>query len=164
MKIDIGPYNSKTDKRNISIHIDGYDTWGLDHTLAVIIYPALIQLRDTMPGIPADFTSDFDYSPQYSFDFYEDTSNDEFEKRVEMWRETMNKMIWAFREIAEGDYEEKYHHGDPQYSTDVTQDGYVKLVKQNHEAWVDYEGIKAHEEKIDEGLMLFAKYFRNLWE
>lgn len=166
MEINIGPYPNITGPRDIKIKIDKYDTWSLDHTLALIIYPALLQLKDNMPGIPADFTEDLDFSNQYSFDFYNETEleNNRFQQRVDKWNETLDKMIWAFREIAEDTYEEKYQHGEPDYEMIDNNDGTSGLEQRNKDAWTDYNGIKAHEEKIDEGLMLFAKYFRNLWE
>ena len=38
-----------------NVQIDRFDTWSTDHTLATIIYPALIQLKQTKQGIPSDF-------------------------------------------------------------------------------------------------------------
>ena len=46
MKINIGKFPKKSSgKRKINIEIDNYDTWNLDHTLALIIYPALLSLK-----------------------------------------------------------------------------------------------------------------------
>jgi hypothetical protein len=55
MKINIGKYPKKGTRRKINVQVDRFDTWGLDHTLATIIYPALIQLKQTKQGIPHDF-------------------------------------------------------------------------------------------------------------
>ena len=38
--------------RKISVHIDNYDTWSIDDTLAHIIVPMLKQLKDTKHGVP----------------------------------------------------------------------------------------------------------------
>src|SRR5210317_2045578 len=38
--------------QKISVHIDNYDTWSMDHTLSHIIVPMLKQLRDTKHGSP----------------------------------------------------------------------------------------------------------------
>jgi hypothetical protein len=32
------------------------------------------------------------------------------------------------------------------------------------EHWFDAEGLQLHEDRIQEGLNLFAKYFRALWD
>ena len=37
-------------QRKIKIHIDDYDTWSMDHTLALIILPMLKQLKATKHG------------------------------------------------------------------------------------------------------------------
>jgi len=37
-------------KRKVKIHIDKYDTWNMDSTLALIILPMLKQLRDQKHG------------------------------------------------------------------------------------------------------------------
>jgi len=32
------------------------------------------------------------------------------------------------------------------------------------EHWTDYIGMRIHEERIQEGLELFGKYYRHLWD
>jgi hypothetical protein len=56
MKVNIGKFPKKsTGKRKINIEIENQDTWNLDHTLALIIYPALLQLKATKQGVPSEF-------------------------------------------------------------------------------------------------------------
>ena len=50
MKINIG--EPKKDKSADTIHIDNFDCWSLDYTLARIIHPALIRLKETKHGYP----------------------------------------------------------------------------------------------------------------
>ena len=45
MKVHIGPYRKN---RKIKVLIDKYDTWGMDYTLAYIIHPLLVQLKESM--------------------------------------------------------------------------------------------------------------------
>ncbi len=74
MKVHIGPYSSskKSDKpRRIKIHIDSYDVWSLDHTLSLIIAPALKMLKDQQHGYPGDL-------------------------EPEQWDEILDKMIFSF--------------------------------------------------------------------
>ena len=49
MKIKIGPHRKN---RAFNIHIDDFDVWSLDYTLACIIHPALIRLKETKHGYP----------------------------------------------------------------------------------------------------------------
>ena len=54
-KIPEKPFNwfDKTfKKRKIKIRIDPYDTWSMDHTLALIIVPMLKQLKARQHGAP----------------------------------------------------------------------------------------------------------------
>lgn len=104
MKITIGPYVDDGD-RNISINLDDYDMWNLDHTLALIILPCLKKFKKNLHGHPGNIT-------------------------FEQWKSILNKMIKAF-ELLNGD--EFYY--------------------KNKE-----------DEMIKEGLELFAKYYRHLWD
>ena len=44
MKVRIGPYRKN---RATRVEIEPHDTWSMDHTLAMIIHPMLIQLKAT---------------------------------------------------------------------------------------------------------------------
>lgn len=169
MKIQIRNYLKKGPQR-IDIKIDPYDTWNLDATLAKIIYPMLVQLRDNMHGVPNDFANvgGEDHSLQQAFDFYTETVDDSFKQGVEKWKDCIDKMIWSFNQIAYHDYDSLYHHGIPNYDWQPDNSSgkkMFKLVDRNpDEHWYDYVGHQLHEEKIQEGLNLFAKYYRNLWD
>ena len=176
MKINIGKYSKKANgRRKIDVQIDNYDTWSLDHTLALIIYPALLQLKATKQGVPNEFASE-PASNQETFDFYQESYDDEWKQGLERWDETLDKMIWSFEQLLKGDYDEQYHHGkaeydwvktDKQYPNPVTgilEATYQMVDKNPENHWYDYEGHQLHEERIQEGLDLFAKYYRNLWD
>lgn len=177
MRAKIGRY-LKEKERKVDIEIEKFDTWSLDHTLALIILPALIQLKDTAHGIPSSFVDDSaeSYHDQQVFDFIKDDKDEVFQMGCDRWHETMDKMIWSFQQIALEDYENKYHHGTmdigwvesphqfPNPVTGKMENTYEMVDKNPDEHWYDYEGHMLHEERIQEGLDLFAKYFRNLWD
>lgn len=177
MKADIRKY-PKVANRKIKIQIDKWDTWNLDSTLALIILPALIQLRNTKHGFPSEFANvgGDNGSMQESFDFYKETHNDAFEEGVKRWGETLDKMIWSFQQIALEDYDSKYHHGNMETDwvktpdkhlnplTGVKEHMYQMVDKNPTKHWYDHEGHTMHEERIQEGLDLFAKYYRSLWD
>ena len=56
MKVNLGRYPSGSGQRKISVQIDSYDDWSLDHSLALIIYPALLQLKQNKNGVPSSLT------------------------------------------------------------------------------------------------------------
>ena len=149
------------DKRSgqkINVRIDNYDTWSMDHTLAHIVLPMLVQLHKTKHGAP--WVDDEDVpeelrstsAPPKENDY--DTDDFHFKR----WDWVLDEMIWAFeqkvRDDWQGDYY-KYEH-DPT-NTEGLGLG-LKLV------WEDPEGRKAHQERMSNGFRLFGKYFENLWD
>jgi len=177
MKINIGPYPKKAQRR-VSVEISPSDTYSMDHTLAYVILPMLIQLKITKHGVPTEFAEvgGEDYQSQDSFDFYKENVNEYFEERCKEWENILDKMIWSFQQLIDDDYEERYRHGKSEYDwvkTDKTYPNpvtgkveatYQMIDKHPSEHWTDYEGIRMHEQRIQEGLNLFGKYFRNLWD
>lgn len=177
MKAKISRYYKNSDRR-IDIQIENHDTWSLDHTLAMIILPALIQLKETKHGIPSEFgdVGGESHSDQLCFDFYSETYDDAFNEGVKRWDEIMNKMIWSFQQIVSDEYDELYHHGkaeydyvksDKQYPNPVTgkmENTYQMVDKNPNDHWYDHVGHILHEERIQEGLELFGKYYRALWD
>lgn len=165
-------------KRKINIQIDRFDTWSLDHTLALIILPAIIQLKETKQGVPGDFAEvgGEDYIEQCSFDFYTETHAWAFNEKVKQWDEVLDKIIWSFQQIINSEYDKIYHHGhidfdfvksDTLYKNPITKklEETYQMVDKNPEGhWYDIIGHQLHEERIQEGLTLFGKYFRALWD
>lgn len=177
MKLNIGKYK-KNGNRRINIQIESFDTWSLDHTLAHIILPALLQLKATKHGIPSEFAivGGEDYESQESFDFYKETHTESFDIACRRWDEILDKMIWSFQQLAFDDYESQYHHGKAEYDwvpsnqqsfnpiTNQMEDTFTMVDKNPEGHYIDWEGLKLHEERIQEGLELFGKYYRHLWD
>lgn len=176
MKVNIGKFKKNGDRR-INIEIDKFDTWSLDHTLALIILPALIQLKQTKHGVPSEFgdVGGRTYENQYSFDFYSETADWAFEQSTKKWDEVLDKMIWSFEQLIKDDYDSLYHHGTAKYDfvesdeytnpvTGELEKMYQMIDKNLGKHWYDHVGHRLHEEKIQEGLELFGKYFRTFWD
>lgn len=143
-------------KRKVKIHIDKYDTWSMDATLAMIIVPMLKQLKETSHGYPAEF-----------HDCHAIPDDPDFDAGFEEWKKTLDKMIWAFEQLADGDWESQYYSGEVDFQTVPCEDkpGFSELVKGPNDTFkVDRDGIKSHSERIDEGVALFGKYYRSLWD
>jgi hypothetical protein len=177
MKVNIGKY-PKIAERRVSVDIEPHDTYSFDHTLALIILPALLQLRETQHGIPSEFAmvGGEDYDSQDSFDFYKETNKECFDQAVERWNEVLDKMIWSFQQLVYDNYEEKYHHGKTEYDwikddetfidpfTGKSEEMFTMVDKHPDKHWTDYDGMRLHEERIQEGLELFGKYYQHLWD
>ena len=179
MKVNLGKFPKGNGNRKVDIKIENYDTWNMDHSLSMIILPMLIQLKNTKHGVPSDIINDVggaDYDQQDSFDFYKETHNDAFDEACKKWDEILDKMIWSFQQLALDDYDNKYHHGNLEYDwvksdktypnpiTGKIEATYQMVDKNPNEHWYDYVGHQLHEERIQEGINLFGKYYRNLWD
>lgn len=164
-------------RRKRSVTIENHDSWSLDHTLSDIILPCLLQLKEKMTGIPGIFglPGGGQESLQYSFDFYSETYDDAFNITCEQWEETIDKMIWSFQQLVYDNYFEKYDYGKWEMKFDeIEETHYNPITKQQEKLyqlrpvdpdkyWMDHEGLAMHEERIQEGIDLFAKYYRSLW-
>jgi hypothetical protein len=144
----------KHSDQKISIRIDKYDTWSMDHTLAPIILPMLKQLKETKHGSP--FVDDFDVPKELRSTSAPPKENDYDidDNHHKRWEWVLDEMIWAFgqktRDGWEGDY--------CKFEDDPTTIFGVKLV------WEDREGSKAHQKRMTNGFKLFGKYYEALWD
>ena len=132
--------------RKITIRIDKYDTWSMDHTLAAIIHPMLIQLKETKRGAPN--TDDWDVPHGIKSVNAKPKENewDTDEFHFVRWDFIMDEMIHAFEQLKEDDWQSKFYSGDGESFT------------------VDEKGLDEEDKRIHNGLRLFGKYFRNLWD
>ena len=174
MRVFIGKYPKSTNKeRKINIRIDKWDTWGMDHTLALIILPMLKQVKANKQGSPGsllEFQQTSDQYPQLCFDFYADGNQDAWDAGHERWIEIMDKMIWSFEQVLDEDWEEQYWLVKPVIDWDdmASKDGFdekgMKEIKWKVRGECDWKGRREHLQRIEEGLMLFGKYYQDLWD
>lgn len=148
-------------KRRVEfVHVDNYDVWGMDHTLALIIHPMLVklktqkhgyglidnkdvpkELRSTAPGARAGLKNSYDW--------------DNYAEARYSWM--LDELIWTFEQIANDDNESQfYDHSESEKEPDFNKS--IKKLK------VDRAGLELHHKRIENGLRLFGKYFRTLWD
>ena len=94
MKVKIGGYPSYhywldkffgwNPKQKISVRIDDHDTWSMDHTLAHVIHPMLVQLKETQHGHPSGFTE-------------------------QEWDDILDEMIWAFEQKCRDNWQDDFY-------------------------------------------------------
>lgn len=129
----------------------------MDHTLALIILPMLKQLKETKHGSPGSMLGFQQTSndAQRTFDFYEEEDDAAWEAGHKEWDDIMTKMIWSFQQIVDDDWEKQYTINEPKVDED-----FVWIERGEY----DWEGMNRHEERIKEGIELFGKYYRSLWD
>jgi len=142
-------FDKRLDQRKF-IKIDRWDTWSMDHTLADIILPCLIQLKEQQHGAPNVDIEDVPESLRPT-EFPEgDVDNTYFQR----WEWVLDEMIFAFASKNQ-DWELEYY-GDIIFDDDGG-------IRGGYFDWVDDEGRKAHQERISNGFRLFGKYYEGLW-
>lgn len=141
MKVLIGPYpkgKSKA-KRKISVRIDKWDTWSLDHTLAHIIAPALKQMRRSKQGIPGGV---FDYSHHDTMKLgtpeHRKAEKKSHRDGIKKWEAIMDQMIWSFEEVRR----------DSPNEPDITK---------------DKKAYFAYQARVSDGFKTFGEWYQALW-
>ena len=156
------------------VKIDRWDTWSMDHTLAEIILPMLIQLRNDKHGSPAvddedvpeelrsvkkpklkRAKGDIRNSPNvHAVDW---DGSDEHSTIHLKWDWVLNEMIWAFTQKVTDDDEHQFFDHTGCGDTAPWSKDYVSPK-------VDWDGLKAHQARKTNGYRLFGKYYEGLWD
>ncbi len=153
MKLEIGPHD---DNRKIDIHIDNYDTWNLDHTLALIIHPCLIQLKATKHGAPNVEDEDVPDELKTTAAPPKENEWDIDENWFKRFDWVLDEMIWTFGKLKDCDEGEFFDHSGVDESAEINVQ--ISQIK------VDQKGLDAYWARINNGLRLFGKYYRGLWD
>lgn len=148
-------------KRTVKIHIDNFDYWSADYTLSLITVPLLKKLKDAKHGAP--LVDDEDVPPTLRSTTKAaqrvkkqkwDTDGNHFKR----WDWVMDEMIWAHEQIISDD-------GDGQfYDHSLANDPNDDINTQVRKIKVDRKGLEAYHKRIENGLRLFGKYYRALWD
>lgn len=119
--------------KKVKVKIDKYDVWALDHTLALIIAPALKKLKEAKSGSP--FVDDDDVPENLRVDPLEKKEHewDTDSRYHARWDYVIDEMIWTFEQ----------HAAQNTYLEDDKDDG--------------------HQARIKNGNRLFGKYYNMLW-
>jgi len=161
----INVYKDKQ-KRRVKIKIHGYDAWSADSTLAMIILPILLKLKENKHGSPdvddADVPEHLRRTAAPAVEYEWDT-DDNWHLR---WDWVLDEMIYAFEQINDPDWEDKFSTGEMDLVWEPIEGGKYHEMKHgpNHTYVTDYDALKAENNRIRHGTTLFGKYFRNLWD
>lgn len=165
MKVEIGEYTEEG-QREVHVRIDPSDTWGMDHTLAHIIAPMLVQLNETKHGAP--FTDDEDVPEALKSTSAKPKENewDTDEFHFDRWGYIMQEMLWGFTQIA-NDYPDEpqmfKHIGKMQIKEQP--DGTFLVTSSGTEPIEGARELnKAYNKRINNATRLFGKYYRSLWD
>ena len=184
MMVYLGPYSDDGVEREEKITIHNYDTWSMDSTLSLIIEPMLKQLKAGKSGAP--FVDDEDVpeklrstnAPAKENEW--DTDANHFKR----WDWVLDEMIFTFTAL-NSDYESNFYSDDDveyepiesvgigpaqlrlfpdEYGNTEDYESYQMKPNPNRKSVFDNESYREYEKRIANGLMLFGKYYRGLWQ
>lgn len=166
-------FNWRQDKIQY-IKIDPYDTWSLDSSLALIIAPALRQLKKNKHGAPAVDDEDVPENIRSTSAKPKENDYDVDEFHFDRWDYVLDEMIFAFETITT-DWEHQFHSGEPDFNfialdenSEELPEGkvgkYYKMVRGENDTWkFDFDGYNAMLSRMKNGFRLFGKYYMGLW-
>ena len=131
------------------VKIDEWDTWDMNSTLSMIILPMLKQLNATKHGAPTTDDADVPEGLRSTDAPPKENEWDIDDNFFYRWDYVLEEMIWAFEQIIDDDdaeFEAHYH---------ILPDG-------SKGEWMRDE-FEEHNDRMQNGTILFGKYFRNLW-
>lgn len=158
MKVRIGNYRSEKSKkpRIEKIEVHPWDTYSAYHTLGLIIYPVLVAYRQDIVDkeiVPADFLKPVDVSDKTEEEAQEIHEKLHDEALAE-WLAILDKIIWAFEQIKDD------FRGEHEFFK-INENEDIDDLESRFD--IDKDGLNDYYEQIDEGLQLFARYYRSLW-
>jgi hypothetical protein len=157
--------------RQIYVRIDKYDTWGMDHTLALIIHPMLVQLQASKHGAP--FVDDGDVPEELKSTSAPDKVNewDTDANHFLRWDWVLEEMIFAFEAKRLGTWQDKYSSGVHDWTSEPCEwdsNGKPTMHKMkdgpNNTYKCDYDAMAVEQARISNGFRLFGRYYENLWD
>jgi hypothetical protein len=144
-KVLIWIHSKKKQKRSVKI-----DWWDDHSSLTTVIVPLLKHIKEHKQGAPGIDENDVPETVK---------PLDQFQQ----WDWVLDQMIYSFEQLSR-DWESDYYSGTSDLWFERQENGTSLLVRgENDTSTVDYEGLKAENERIQQGLALFGKYYRNLW-
>lgn len=152
-------------RRNVMVKIDNYDTWSIENTLAFIIHPLLVEFRKTLHGAPPTDDEDVPEHLRANLkpdeEVYDTDAN--WHKR---WEWILDEMIWTFEQFNREDQDSQFYHYLPKELGFTPPEGWqwISGLWDRPGFWIDRAGSKAYHARIDNGLRLFGKYYRALWD
>lgn len=157
MKVNIGKYSKNSDKpRRSSVTIDDQDVWNADQTLAIVTAPLLIRLKSEKQGAPLVEDSDVPEGLGLRSTECKAKENewDVDDNHFKRWDWVLDEMIWAMQEIADG---------RPTSSTYFVHKDSNKDIFDLNNIDFDRPGHTIYENRLQNALELFGKYFQCLW-
>jgi len=156
------------------------EIWSLYDYTARYVLPKLKLLKETKTGCPC-VLDEMDEQTKERLKKLSETSDENFEIQLACWDEILDKMIWSFTYIVEDRECEWVRYIDkdgnkltfdelpsmisvPRDYKDGKVFTYTMIYPNNEKFKTDVSEQVKMDKRYEEGMMLFGKYFRSLWD
>lgn len=130
------------------------DIWDLDNTLSPIILAGLVRFKEQLvksefSGVPSSFVK----------------GDEVTDEDIASWHKTVDSMIYAFDSKNLPSIQDYDFKIDMEYGNTWNDGSREVFLKCNNDKEKEryYKALEEHHKKCEEGRMLFAKYYENLW-
>ncbi len=157
------------------VKIDRWDTWSMDHTLALIVLPMLRQLKRDKHGAPLVDDEDVPEHLRSTAAAPKENEWDTDSNHFLRWDWVMDEMIFAFECKLDDSWEDQFRSGEHDIVWIPVDAEGNEVPKGEHKYFqmghgpndtyqCDYEGMKVVQARISNGFRLFGKYYEGLWD
>lgn len=149
-------------KRKQKVVIHPYDVWSADHTLALITLPILKMLRENKTGSVHVDPKDVPHigkGKKTDFGHGDD-------KIPDRWNWVLDEMIWTFEQLVDEEEGRQHYYVPYKDGEKVHRVSFFKETEEQARARgrFDVKLYRQYQKRIDNGLRLFGKYYRGLWD
>lgn len=154
-------------KRTANIRIDDYDVWGMDHTLALIVVPMLQRLKEKKQGAPhvddEDVPKRLRSTSAPPLTKEEKNTGSPDANHFHRWDWILDEIIWCFRQILNEEESESQFSKDKDPAKPSDEPG-LSFRESMDRVEFDIKAYSDHQDRIQNGMCLFGKYLRGMWD
>jgi len=150
------------------------ESWDFKSALANWALPRLKHMKDNLHGYPS-YSFDEDLKLKLSLipekkweeisagkEIVDEGRNIREEHGMKEWNKILDKIIWSFENHDNEPMPTEPENYDPRCNMIKYDDGSTEYEHLDDRPW-DWTECEAHDKKVQEGLDLFAKYYKDLW-
>ena len=145
--------------------------WDFKSALANWATPRLKHMKDNLHGYPSclipeekweEISCTGDFAPSAGKEIVDEGRNIREEHGMKEWNKILDKIIWSFENHGNEPMPTEPENYDSRCNMIKYDDGSTEYEHLDDRPW-DWTEYEAHDKKVQEGLELFAKHYKDLW-
>jgi hypothetical protein len=136
--------------------------WNFKHTCGKFVVPRLKHMKENLHGYPSCLISDEKWEEICAGKEVVDGVDIRQDHGMKEWNRILDKIIWSFENHDDTPMPAKPENYDPRCNMIKYGDGSTEYEHLDDRPW-DWTECEAHDKKVQEGLELFAKHYKDLW-